>query len=134
MSKRHSITFMRRSVRRHIAKIPHNIFKKPELELEEEEAPPPWVVRVGATSKGEEWRWKGGLGTVGRKRLMCHILIEPLMCHHLDHAHNLRSESTRSLRVDSNVPYLINDVVEGIKVLILHDSIKKVPLIGRYGI
>jgi hypothetical protein len=72
---------MRRSVRRHIAKIPHNIFKKPELELEEEEAPPPWVVRVGATSKGEEWRRKGGLGTVGRKRLMCHILIEPLMCH-----------------------------------------------------
>jgi hypothetical protein len=65
---------------------------------------------------------------------MYHILIELLMSHHLDHAHNIRSKSTRSLRVDSNVPYLINDVVKGIKVLILHDSIKKVPLIGQYSI
>jgi hypothetical protein len=33
-----------------MAKIPQNIFKKPELELEEEEAPP---LRVGATFRGE---------------------------------------------------------------------------------
>jgi hypothetical protein len=32
----------------------HNIFKKPEFELEEEEAPPLWVVRVGATVGGGE--------------------------------------------------------------------------------
>jgi hypothetical protein len=36
-----------------MAKIPQNIFKKPELELEEEEAPPLRVVRVGATFRGE---------------------------------------------------------------------------------
>jgi hypothetical protein len=68
------------------------------------------------------------------KRLMCRILIEPLICHHLDHAHNIRRESTRSLRVDSNIPYLIDDVVKSIKVLILHYSMKQVPLIGLYGI
>jgi hypothetical protein len=68
------------------------------------------------------------------KGLRCRILIEPLMCHHLDHAYNIRSESTRSLRDDNNVLYLINDVVKDNKVLILHDSIKKVPLIGQYGI
>jgi hypothetical protein len=36
-----------------MAKIPLNIFKKPELALEVEEAPPLRVVRVGATSGGE---------------------------------------------------------------------------------
>jgi hypothetical protein len=77
-----------------------------------------------------DWR----LGNSRAKRLTCHILIEPLMSHQLNHAHNIRSESTRSLRVHSNVPYLIDDVVKGIKVLILHGSIKKIPLIGRYGI
>jgi hypothetical protein len=39
---------------RRIAKIPQNIFKKPELELEEEEAPPLQVVRIGVTSGGGE--------------------------------------------------------------------------------
>jgi hypothetical protein len=37
-----------------MVKIPRNIFKKPELELEEEEAPPLWVVRVGAIAGGGE--------------------------------------------------------------------------------
>jgi hypothetical protein len=37
-----------------MTKIPQNIFKKPELELEEEEAPPLQVVRVGATARGGE--------------------------------------------------------------------------------
>jgi hypothetical protein len=41
-------------VRWHIAKIPRNIFKKPELKLEEEEASPLRVVRVGATFGGGE--------------------------------------------------------------------------------
>jgi hypothetical protein len=68
------------------------------------------------------------------KWLMCCILVEPLMCHHLNHAHNVRSKSIRSLRVDSNVPNLIYDVVKGTKLLILHYCIKQVPLIGRYGI
>jgi hypothetical protein len=36
-----------------MAKIPRNIFKKPELELEEEEeAPPLQIVRVGVTTGG----------------------------------------------------------------------------------
>jgi hypothetical protein len=37
-----------------MAKIRRNIFKKLELELEEEEAPPARLVRVGATAGGEE--------------------------------------------------------------------------------
>jgi hypothetical protein len=37
-----------------MVKIPQNIFKKPELELEEEEAPPLRVMRVGATAGGGE--------------------------------------------------------------------------------
>jgi hypothetical protein len=68
------------------------------------------------------------------KRLMCCILVEPLMCHHPNHAHNVRSKSTRSLGVGSNVPYLINHVVKSIKALILHYSIKYVPLVGGYDI
>jgi hypothetical protein len=58
------------------------------------------------------------------KQLMCYILIEPLMGHHLDHAHDIQSKSTRSLRVDGNVPYLINNVVKHIEPLKLHDCIK----------
>jgi hypothetical protein len=97
------------------------------------------TITVGSVRRGHIQRRRGvattwRLGNSRVKRLMCHILIELLMSHHLDHAHNIRSESTRSLRVYSNVPYLIDDVVKGIKVLILHNSIKKVPLIGRYGI
>jgi hypothetical protein len=34
----------------HTTKIPRNIFKKPELALEEEEVPPLWVVREEATA------------------------------------------------------------------------------------
>jgi hypothetical protein len=58
------------------------------------------------------------------KWLMCYILIEPLMGHRLDHAHDIWSKSIRSLRVDNNVSYLINDVVKHIEPLILHECIK----------
>jgi hypothetical protein len=34
------------------------------------------------------------LGHCGAKRLMCDILIELLMCHHLNHALNIRCKST----------------------------------------
>jgi hypothetical protein len=49
-----------------MAKIPRNIFKKLELELEEE-APPLRVVRVGViTVGGEEERWVlGSFRTAG---------------------------------------------------------------------
>jgi hypothetical protein len=65
---------------------------------------------------------------------MCHILIEPFMIHHLDHAYDIESKSTRSERVDGYVPNLIHDIVKDIKVLILHEGVMEVPLIGRYGI
>jgi hypothetical protein len=37
-----------------MVKIPLNIFSIPELYEEEEEAPPLWVVRAGATAGAEE--------------------------------------------------------------------------------
>jgi hypothetical protein len=58
------------------------------------------------------------------KRLMCYILVEPHMCQHLNHAHNVQSKSTRSLRIDGNVPNIINNVVKHIESLKLHEYIK----------
>jgi hypothetical protein len=52
-----------------------------------------------------------------------HEQVKFLMCHHLNHALNIGSKSTRSLRVYGNVPYLIHDVVKHIKPLMLHESI-----------
>jgi hypothetical protein len=40
-----------------MVKIPWNIFKKPELVLEEEAAPPLWVVRDEATTGGVDVVW-----------------------------------------------------------------------------
>jgi hypothetical protein len=37
-----------------MVKIPQNIFKIPKLALEEDEAPPLWVVREGVTAGEEE--------------------------------------------------------------------------------
>jgi hypothetical protein len=74
------------------------------------------------------------LGKSRAKRLMCNILVQHLMSHHLNHAHDEGSESTRSERVDGDVPNLINYVVKDIKVLILHDGVKKIPLISWYGV
>jgi hypothetical protein len=59
----------------------------------------------------------------GAKWLMSNILIKSLMSHHLNHALNVGCKSTRSLRVYSNVPYLIHDVVKHIKLLMLHECI-----------
>jgi hypothetical protein len=63
----YSITSIRWYVRWHMAKMPQNIFWKPEFCEEEEEAPPLWVVWIGATAGGgEAVRWVlGSLGTVG---------------------------------------------------------------------
>jgi hypothetical protein len=116
-----------------MAKIPENIFRIPELVLEEEEPPPLWVVRLGATSGGREVR-SGSCANCRAKWLMCNFYIELLMCHHLNHSLNILSKSTRSLRVDGNVPYLIHDVVKHIKLLILHGRFKQVPLISRNGV
>jgi hypothetical protein len=41
-------------VHQHIAKMPLNIFKKPELVMDAEEAPPLQVVQEGATGVAEE--------------------------------------------------------------------------------
>jgi hypothetical protein len=41
-------------MQQHMAKIPINIFRIPELGREMEEAPPLWVVQVGATVGGGE--------------------------------------------------------------------------------
>jgi hypothetical protein len=56
------------------------------------------------------------------------------MHHNLNHALNVGSKSTRSLRVDGNIPYLIHDVVKHIKPLMLHERIKQVLLIGWNGV
>jgi hypothetical protein len=76
----------------------------------------------------------GKLGKSRVKRLMCNILVEPLMSHYLNHAHDEGSKSTRLKRFDGDVPNLIHYIVKDIKILILHDDIKKIPLICRYGI
>jgi hypothetical protein len=65
---------------------------------------------------------------------MCHILIEPFMSLGIDHAHDIRSKSTRSERVDGYVLNFIHNVVKDIKAFILHECVKKVPLIGWYGV
>jgi hypothetical protein len=56
------------------------------------------------------------------------------MSHNLNHALNVESKSTRSLRVDGYVPYLIHDVVKHIKPLMLHERVKQVSLMGWNGI
>jgi hypothetical protein len=68
------------------------------------------------------------------KWLMCYILIEPLMGHRLDHAHDIRGKSTQSKMVDGYIPYLIHNVIKHIKPLKFHESIKQVPLIGWNGV
>jgi hypothetical protein len=85
---------------------------------------------VGSVRRSHSWRRRSCamnpwiLGSSGVKRLMCDILVELLMCHHLNHALNIGSKSTRSLRVGGNVSYLIHYVLKHIKPLMLHESIK----------
>jgi hypothetical protein len=63
------------------------------------------------------------LGDCGVKQLMCNILVKFLMCHHLNHALNVGSKSTRLLRVYDNVLYIVHHVVKHIKLLMLHENI-----------
>jgi hypothetical protein len=87
------------------------------------------TIAMGSASRSHNWRRRRSamaswiLGNCGAEWLMCNIIIEPLMCYHLDHAHDVRSKFIRSLRVDDNVPYFIHNVVKHIKPLILHESI-----------
>jgi hypothetical protein len=114
-----------------MAKIPQNIFKKPKLELEEEEAPPLQVVRVGATTRrGRNVMSPLILVNCGAKRLMCSFLVKLFMCHNLNHVLNVGSKSPKSLRVDGYVPYLKHDVVKHINPLMLHECVKQVLLMG----
>jgi hypothetical protein len=66
----------------------------------------------------------------GAKWLMLDILVELLMCHHLNHELNVWSKSTRSRMVCGNVSYLIHNVLKNIKACGIHYSIQQVPLIG----
>jgi hypothetical protein len=58
----------------------------------------------------------GKLGKSRAKKLMCNILVEPLMSHCLNHANDEGSESTQSERIDGDVSNLIHYVVKDIKV------------------
>jgi hypothetical protein len=68
----------------------------------------------------------------GAEWLKLDILVELLMCHHLNHELDVWSKSTRSSRVCGNVAYLIHNVLKNIRVHELHESIQQVSLIGRY--
>jgi hypothetical protein len=72
------------------------------------------------------------LGHSGMKRHMLDILVELLMCHHLNHILNVWTKSTRSRRVGGDVPNLINNVLKNIKAHGLHESIQQISLMGRY--
>jgi hypothetical protein len=81
------------------------------------------------------WKRRGvatgwSLGNSRAKRLMCHILIESFMSHCLDHAHDIGSKSTRLEKVDGYASNFIQYIVKDIKMIILHEGIKKVSLIG----
>jgi hypothetical protein len=85
---------------------------------------------LGSARRSNNWRsrccvvspWI--LGHCGAKRLMCYILVKLLMCHHLNHAMNVGSKSTRSQWVGGNVSYLIHYVLKHIKPYRLRESIK----------
>jgi hypothetical protein len=85
---------------------------------------------MGSVSRSHDWRWRRRamspwiFGNYWMKRLMCNILVELLMCYHLNRALNIGSKFIRSLRVGGYVPYLIHYVVEHIKPLMLHVRIK----------
>jgi hypothetical protein len=85
---------------------------------------------VGRARRRHSWRRRSSavspqiLGHCGVKRVMCVILVELLMRHHLNHTLNVGSKSTRSQRVGGSVPYLIHDVFKHIKPLMLHECIK----------
>jgi hypothetical protein len=83
---------------------------------------------VGVSARGG-----GGTTAAGSVR-RGYILIEPYMSHRFDHAHDIGSKSTRPERVDGYDPNLIHYIVKDIRVLFLHDGVKKILLIGRYGV
>jgi hypothetical protein len=62
------------------------------------------------------------LGNYRAKRVMTYILVQLLMCHRLNHKLNVWSKATGSERVGGYVPYLVYNVLEGIKVHQLHES------------
>jgi hypothetical protein len=64
------------------------------------------------------------LGHYGVKWVMCDILIELLMCHHLNHVLNIGCKSTQYERVGGNVLNLIHDVLKHIKSLMLNELIQ----------
>jgi hypothetical protein len=93
---------------------------------------------AGSVSRSHDWGRRAGtmspriLGHGGTKRRMLDIVVELLMCHHLNHILNVWTKSTRSSRVGGDVPNLINNILKNIKVHELHESIQQVSLIGWY--
>jgi hypothetical protein len=93
---------------------------------------------VGSASRSHGWGRRARmmspqiLGHGVMRRHMLDILVELLMCHHLNHILNVRIKSTRSHRVGGNVPNLINNILKNIKAYGFHESIQQVLLIGQY--
>jgi hypothetical protein len=106
-----------------VAKIPQSMFKMSELTLGVEEAPPLQVVWEGAAASVEvpARGARGSLGTAGRR--VTSILIELLLCHHLNHVLDVWSKDIGSQWVGGNVSYLIHNILKDIKVHGLDESI-----------
>jgi hypothetical protein len=55
--------------------------------------------------------------------LMLDILVEPFMCHHLNHELNIGSKATRSQWVGGYVPCLMQDIFKDVEMHRLHECI-----------
>jgi hypothetical protein len=93
---------------------------------------------MGSESRSHNWGRRAGtmsprlLGHGETKRCMLDVLVELLMCHHLNHILNVWTKSTRSHRVGGDVPNLINNILKNIKAHGLHESMQQILLIGQY--
>jgi hypothetical protein len=68
----------------------------------------------------------------GAKWLMCYILVEFLLGHHISHVLNIESKSTGSQRDGGDVSNLFHNVLKNIKAHRLHESIQQLSLIRQY--
>jgi hypothetical protein len=75
------------------------------------------VGRSGSKSGGASMMSPQILSHCGAKWLMCYILVEFLLSHHLNHELNVWSKATRSELVGGDVPDLIHNVLKDVKAL-----------------
>jgi hypothetical protein len=73
------------------------------------------VGRSGNRSGGASMMIPRILGHCRVKRLILYILVELVMCHHLNHVLNIRCKSIRSQWVGDDVPNLIHNILKNIK-------------------